>query len=301
MGRHRVEFDEGARKRPNGGPRIPQERRTRTTERAMTIEFGRPPPTDQRGFLHKKLLPIFKTLAGGASFAPGRVGEIARGITRRFVPGGSIATSFVPVPARPTSPRSTTARVSRFSEAEKEKGQFAKFADPVPFTGPAPFSPGSVKNQGGCADPALIMAPDGHCVAPGSPHWRRHFGGGGGGVPFVEAGEAMMGRFGAGLSPTFQTIQRSVCLRGMTLGLDGLCYNKGSISNKQRMWPRGRRPLLTGGDMRAISIASRAGARLERTATRLRGLGLMKQLPKGRSKKCPPRHPGAPGMTVVQN
>ena len=96
-----------------------------------------------------------------------------------------------------------------------------------------------------------------------------------------EVGEAVMGRYGAALVPGVMVIDRSVCLRGMQLGNDGLCYNKSQISNKQRMWPRGRRPLLTGGDMRAIGIASRAGTKLERTTKRLRSLGMMKPLPKG--------------------
>lgn len=96
-------------------------------------------------------------------------------------------------------------------------------------------------------------------------------------------GEAVMGRYGAALVPGSMPVDRAVCLRGMHLGNDGLCYNKSQISNKQRMWPRGRRPLLTGGDMRAIGIASRAGKRLDSTAKRLRALGMMKPLPKGRS------------------
>ncbi len=91
-----------------------------------------------------------------------------------------------------------------------------------------------------------------------------------------------MGRYGAALEPGVMMIERSVCLRGMTLGDDGLCYNKGAITNKQRQWPRGRRPLLTGGDMRAIGIAARAGSKLDRTTKRLRSLGMMKALPKGR-------------------
>ncbi len=96
-------------------------------------------------------------------------------------------------------------------------------------------------------------------------------------------GDAVMGRYGAALQPGIMTIDRSVCLRGMQLGNDGLCYNRGQISNTQRMWPRGRRPLLTGGDMRAIGVASRAGKKLDRTTKRLRALGMMKALPKGRS------------------
>jgi len=92
-----------------------------------------------------------------------------------------------------------------------------------------------------------------------------------------DVGEATMGRYGAALVPGRRVVDRSVCLRGMQLGDDGLCYNKGNISNKQRMWPAGRKPLLTGGDMRAIATASRAAGRLERTTKRLQKIGLMKK------------------------
>lgn len=105
-----------------------------------------------------------------------------------------------------------------------------------------------------------------------------------------EMGEAMMGRYGAALVPGILQIDRAVCLRGMQLGNDGLCYNKSQISNKQRLWPRGRRPLLTGGEMRAIGVASRAGTKLDRTTSRLRALGMMKALPKPRKAKAPAHH-----------
>ena len=99
-----------------------------------------------------------------------------------------------------------------------------------------------------------------------------------------------MGRYGAALIPGTQIIDRAVCLPGMQLGDDGLCYNKGSITNSQRMWPRGRRPLLTGGDMSAIAIAARAGSKLDRTTKRLRSLGMMKALPKPRGKPAAHAH-----------
>lgn len=286
MGRHRLEPNGRDLQRPNGGARMPRERRTRITEGSMTMPIGRISPIeggrpgDRRGFLHKSF-----------------IGRAIGGAVKGFVTGGPLGAikagaigALTPRTTRTarTVPRIQTARPSGFSEDEKERGRNAK----IPFT---PIA----RNGNGCADPRLVMAPDGHCVAPGSGHFLSHFPGGGNGA--VEVGETMVGRFGAGVRPTFQTIERSVCLRGMTLGLDGLCYNKGAISNKQRMWPRGRRPLLTGGDMRAIGIAARAGARLDRTTTRLRQLGMMKALPKGRAKKCPPKHAPGQGMTVVQN
>jgi len=141
---------------------------------------------------------------------------------------------------------------------------------------------------------------EGNCVFPDSDFGRRCLQETGAGERFPrgggQVGEAVMGRFGAGLHPGVENIQRSVCLTGMILGEDGLCYNKGQISNSQRMWPRGRRPLLTGGDMRAISIAARAGRRVEATTKRLQGLGMIK---KPASRRALPRHQHAKEIAAV--
>jgi len=240
----------------------------------MTMQIGRPPPSDERPFIHKKILGIGAKLAGVLPIPAS--GLISTGL--RFLGGGPVRRHITRPPARPVVPRTATARVSQFSESEKAQGQRAKFGD---GGGGVP----ALAVGGPCSDPRLIRAPDGHCVAPGSGHHARHFDGNGGGAP---VGDAVMGRYGAALQPGSMMIDRAVCLRGMRLGNDGLCYNKTQISNKQRMWPRGRRPLLTGGDMRAISIASRAGTRLDATAGKLRGMGLMKQLPKPRKQKALP-------------
>lgn len=90
-------------------------------------------------------------------------------------------------------------------------------------------------------------------------------------------GDAVMGRYGAAYVPGNMVVDRAVCLPGDVVGDDGLCYPRKSLKNSEREWPRGRRPLLTGGDMRAISIASRAASRMTRTAQRLQDLGLIKK------------------------
>jgi len=95
--------------------------------------------------------------------------------------------------------------------------------------------------------------------------------------PGLPVGDAVMGRFGAALVPGSKIVDRAVCLRGMVLAIDGLCYNRSQVRNSDRMWPRGRRPLLTGGDMRAISIAARAANKMTRTAVRLQEIGLIKK------------------------
>lgn len=101
-----------------------------------------------------------------------------------------------------------------------------------------------------------------------------------------EVGDAVMGRYGAAYFPGSMIIDRAVCLPGDVVGDDGLCYPRKSLKNSEREWPRGRRPLLTGGEMRAISIAARAAGRMTRTAQRLQELGMIqKPIVRKRQKK----------------
>jgi len=93
----------------------------------------------------------------------------------------------------------------------------------------------------------------------------------------ADPGEAVMGRYGAGMEPTSRRIRHSSCLPGMVLGDDDICYNKGQVPNARRMWPRGRRPLLTGGEMKAISTAARAAKRVQATTKKLQALGMIKK------------------------
>ena len=167
--------------------------------------------------------------------------------------------------ARPTLPRTSTARVTQFSTDEKEEGRRLKFpTSGVPTMPPRRLGGG----RAGPCDFPMVLDSEGMCRMPTS----GKFGGEQFGV-----GEAVMGRYGAALEPGSQIIDRAICLRGMQLGDDGLCYNKSQITNKQRMWPAGRKPLLSGGDMRAIAIASRAGRRLEGATKRLQRMGMMKK------------------------
>lgn len=105
--------------------------------------------------------------------------------------------------------------------------------------------------------------------------------------------DAVMGRYGAAYVPGRHVINRSVCLPGDLVGKDGLCYDRKSLTNKERMWPRGRQPLLTGGEMRAISIASRAAGKFERTQKRLQKMGMIKK-PAARARAQKMIGPGGP-------
>ena len=159
---------------------------------------------------------------------------------------------------------------------EKELGKAAKFGGggiiedildvirprprlPIPI-GPTTFGPTTP------CDPPLVRGPRGNCIFPGSPVGADVF-----------RGEAIMGQYGAGMVAGSQIVDRATCGRGMQLGDDGICYNKSQIRNNQRMWPAGRKPLLSGGDMRAISIAARAGKRMDGATKRLQKMGMMKK------------------------
>jgi len=201
-------------------------------------------PNDERNFVHKRILGGIRTVAGVAS----AVGVPGAGTV------SALAGRFAGQP-RKTPARIATARVTPTSIAEKQFGTQVKFGNA--FAG-----------GGGPCDFPKVIDSNGRCRTPTS---------GATGGPQFEVGEAVMGRYGAALEPGSMIVDRAVCLRGMQLGDDGLCYNRSQISNKQRMWPAGRRPLLSGGDMRAISIAARAGRRLEGATKRLQRLGMMKK------------------------
>ena len=233
----------------------------------IDLPAGRGRPTDERQFFHKKALGFISKVAG---ILPIPGGQIISRVTGAFA-GGGRGGGFVP--------RTQLERgITQTSISEKRSLAAAKFSIPD-----IPDIPGLP-----CPSP-LVVAPDGHCVAPGSGHFRQHFGGEGGrGV--IAVGEAVMGRYGAGLRPGSMLIDRAICLKGMQLGDDGICYNKSQISNKQRQWPAGRKPLLSGGDMRAISIAARAGRRLEGATKRLQRLGMMKKPTSSRRSLAPHQH-----------
>jgi len=233
------------------------------------------------GFVHKRLLrgaagflaggPVgaaagFLTTGGGSGARPREI--VARpGVTLATncppplipsVHGG--CTGVAPLTRRP-APRSTTARPGPISAAEKAGGRRFKFGD---FAARA-FDPLGLFTSRPEAEPTLAGQP---------------------------VGQAVMGRYGAAYFPGSKIVDRAVCLRGDIVANDGLCYPRGSITNRERAWPKGRRPLLTGGEMRAISIAARAGKRVEQASKRLQSIGLMKKPASSRRRAAAhPAHP----------
>jgi len=77
--------------------------------------------------------------------------------------------------------------------------------------------------------------------------------------------------------PSMRDVRTRRCTKGYVLGIDGWCHPKGTISNKNRAWPKARRPLLTGGDLNCIAKASRAANRLKVASKRLKKLGMIKE------------------------
>lgn len=123
-----------------------------------------------------------------------------------------------------------------------------------------PCGPGRFRVRGVCVDPGAAL-PGGDPLFSSA----------------AEIGQAVMGRYGAGYFPGSMIIDRAICLKGDVVGDDGICYPKRSIRNSDRAHPRGRQPLLTGGEMRAISIANRAAKKFERTQKRLQSMGMIKK------------------------
>jgi len=122
------------------------------------------------------------------------------------------------------------------------------------------------------------------CVSPDSPF--------GQGALADQFGEAVNGRYGAGLLPAVRMTDTRTCPRGSVLGNDGVCYNKRDLKNSEREWPRGQRPLLTGGEMRAIRIAAGAAKKLQVKTKQLQSLGMLKRPTSRRRAALPPGVPG---------
>ena len=214
---------------------------------------------NERGFIHKKLLGIGKTLVKAVIPGAAAITE-AVGTVRGFLGSGQQTITT----ARPTVPRTTTARITPTSISQRQFGSELKFGSEERFGGLR--VPGIHPQDEGPCLPPLVRGPQGLCIERTSPLGAARL-----------VGEATMGRYGAALIPGSRIVDRAVCLRGMQLGNDGLCYDKRNITNKQRMWPAGRKPLLTGGEMGAISTAARAGRRLELATKRLQKMGMMKK------------------------
>lgn len=207
-------------------------------------------PGDVRNFVHKRIIGAVGGVVGGV-LSGGALGGITGGF-KGFFGGG-----------KSQVPRTT-------------------ILPGIPSFAPQQCPPGFRMTSRGCE--ALRQAPGRGFLDP----LRALIPGGDPGT--TEFGEAVMGRFGAALEPGFRDSSTAVCPRGTILGIDDLCYNKGDLKNKERKWPRGRKPLLTGGEMRCISIAAGAAKRLERKTKQLQSLGMLKKPSTSRRRALPSGH-----------
>jgi len=229
-------------------------------------------PNDERHFVHKKIF-------GGISAVAGLAGG--------FIPGASTLSAIT---GRLAGRRAGTT-VSAVPGTFGSGGGFSGGAKRVLSV--TSVVPGSSLKAGTACPDGFELDADGRCAKTGVRGAIERFLPGGR-TGFAEEGEfgaAQVGRFGAGLEPAIRSMETRVCPRGTVLGIDGLCYNKRDLTNRDRFWPRGRRPLLTGGEMRCISIAARAAGKIRTKTKQLQKLGM---LPKA-TRRAPARRALAAG------
>ena len=240
----------------------------------MSLDENR---SDVRGFVHKRIGGAFKGAVGG--LLGGGPGGILGGAVGGFIGGG--------VPARITPAQ------QRFDARKAAERAAMGLAPIAPFRerfGTTACPPGFNPGPGGCvAAVGRVPGLEGFVqrVIPGgatgfevtapaimpSPQ-----------IGTQAPGLATLGRFGAAVEPTTRMQDIRECPRGMVLAVDSLCYSRRDVRNSERFWPRGRRPLLTGGEMRAISTAASAARKLQRKQKDLQELGLLPK-PTARRKK----------------
>ena len=216
-----------------------------------------PRPGDVRNFIHRSF--IGRAVGGVVSSVVGSVplvGGIASGLFDRLRGAGASTvpqtTSCPPgflLIAGQCQPRFTTASSQPFQISARRLGPGQGITEQFPGQGSVPQPTGAQTMLRRQLDLEVDPA----------------------------AGVPVMGRFGAGFEPSVFMTDTRRCGRGAVLGVDGICYNKRDLRNNERFWPRGRRPLLTGGEMRAISTASSAAKKLQRKQKQLEGLGLLKK------------------------
>jgi len=103
------------------------------------------------------------------------------------------------------------------------------------------------------------------CVAEGVQGWiQRTIPGGQSGVYEGPGGSGLLP---GAEPPQFVNRVTALCPTGFVLGRDGACYDRRVIPNKLRKYPRGRRPLLTGGEMKTLSRAKALEGKVKRAWT----------------------------------
>lgn len=221
-------------------------------------------PNDVRAFVHRRIISAATGFLGGGVI--GAVSGFARGGGRR----PSTRRGGAPIAPLP-SIRAPGLRSSQRSFISRSLAS--------PIAGPCPR--GQIFRNGRCQGRGVI------------PVVKEFFTGPGGG----ENGAA---RFGTGAyAPTVEMRDHRSCFPGDVLGRDGFCYSKGDISNKNREYPRGRRPLGTPGEMAALSKAAAFGRRMETTVKRMQRIGVLKKPRRSVSRRPAPKLL-TPGVVQIQ-
>ena len=236
-----------------------------------------PNRSDARGFVHKR---IGGAIVGGVKgFVRGGPTGVIGGAVGGFVGGGAPAATGCPPGFNPTPGGGCVPAVAKVPGLRG----FAQRVIPGGATGfettlpvLSPFQQRIAREQAARVargQPALITEGGTRVIDPMA-----------GASPQIGGGLATLGRFGAAVEPTVRMQDIRECPRGMVLAVDSLCYSRRDVRNSERFWPRGRRPLLTGGEMRAISTAASAARKLQRKQKDLMELGLLPK-PTARRKK----------------
>lgn len=115
----------------------------------------------------------------------------------------------------------------------------------------------------------------------------------------IGGGDAVMGQYGAALTPDVDNVMTLRCLPGMILGKDQLCYNKSDLSNKERRWPKGTRPLGTPGEMACLRKAASFGRRMETTVKRMQKIGVLSKPARVKRTPMPRARQITPGPSII--
>jgi len=246
---------------------------------------------DESGFIHKRIFGGIKGVIGGLpSLLTGNpLGLVAGGI-RGFIEGDVPGTEqgcppgFISSPAGCVPKRATIAFEPRGVPRAGIGGALGRFREEARRRAAPPVPGLSLQT---IAPPQMFIDGGGRPSPNGIPRPE---------IPTL----AVTGQFGAGFEASIVSREMRLCPPKTVLGVDGVCYNRRDLRNDERAWPRGRRPLLTGGEMRAVSTASAAAKKLQRKQKQLQELGLLPKPQRARRALLPGHratltHAGATG------
>ena len=211
-------------------------------------------PHDRRHFIHRKLI----------GFIPGPIGGIVRGIVGPGGNGGrggkTIRQGIGGCPPGSWRDHTGGCRTDRGANSP---------SNPVRYID-APAPPRAIvrtRMGADCVIPGQRLDQFGKCS---------FFLGERLGPDDAPVGDVVMGRYGAAYVPGSMVVDRAVCLAGDVVANDGLCYPKGK-KGMVRMWKPAPKPLVTGGERKAVATANRVASKMTRMAVRLQEMGMIKK------------------------